>query len=105
MATVRSTTCAECKTINEPGTVWCDCGWSLDGSGEHNRPGPLQPKRERSTGEQILRGAVVFFALAPLRLVASIGADSSVPGVLVWAFAIGLTGAFVYLWHRYVWRE
>lgn len=101
MATQRSLKCTECGTINEPGNSWCDCGWSLDGLGERNDTAPRAPRREgRSTGEQILRGGALFFALAPLRFVSSVGEG----GPVAWLLAIALTAALVYAWHRYVWR-
>ncbi len=102
MATHRSLTCKECGTINEPNSVWCDCGWSLDGLGERNDTAPRAPRREgRSTTEQIIRAGGFFFTLAPLRFVSSVGEG----GPVAWLLAIGLSAALVYMYWRFVWRE
>ena len=64
MAT-RSLTCPACGLICPSDTLACDCGRDFATGETHHTPEGTA--RERSTGEQILRGAG-FFLAARLRI-------------------------------------
>ena len=97
----QSVTCPNCGLLGPRDSV-CDCGHNhMTGYMQQSYLNPKsEPRRERSAGERFLRGAVLFFALAPLRAAVSIGADNALAGGL----AVVLTAGCVYLWWRFVWR-